>query len=249
MTSGNRNAAAAQSTAEARAIIRNPPRPSWPAAAWYRVLELPVEERQRQRTLRPPFGRSHARTIRCAPCRAVPGTLSRGDDVSHRRRGAMSAPSPPVARGRAAPVATGARTPRSHPRGRWTERDGQLPRPRRRSQGACRERRRSPDGERRVGRGGAHLGERDGKLLHQFTVPGQAQGVAFVDDAHVAVAPQDGGLLLMDLDGAAVLQSVRARSCEGSRRRNANGSTSAMPARRLTSYAARILTPAVGVTR
>jgi hypothetical protein len=47
-------------------------------------------------------------------------------------------------------------------------------------------------------------------MLHQFVVDGQAQGVAFVGDDRVAVAPSSGGLFLFDLDQARLLETVRA---------------------------------------
>ena len=54
-----------------------------------------------------------------------------------------------------------------------------------------------------------------GKLLHQFTVSGQAQGVAFVDEQHLAVTPQGGDLLIMDLDPTALLATVKASLTRG----------------------------------
>jgi WD40 repeat protein/DNA-binding CsgD family transcriptional regulator len=49
-----------------------------------------------------------------------------------------------------------------------------------------------------------------GDQLHELEVDGQAQGVAFVDDDHVAVAPYGGNLLIFDLDPDKVLQAARA---------------------------------------
>ena len=49
-----------------------------------------------------------------------------------------------------------------------------------------------------------------GELLHQLHVDGQAQGVAFIDDDHIAVAPQAGQLLVFGIEPQAVLKAVRA---------------------------------------
>ncbi len=49
-----------------------------------------------------------------------------------------------------------------------------------------------------------------GQLLHQLTVAGQAQGVAFVGDRRIAVTPSGGGLLLFSIDEHDLLQAARA---------------------------------------
>lgn len=49
-----------------------------------------------------------------------------------------------------------------------------------------------------------------GKLLHQFVVEGQAQGVAFIDNGRIAATPQTGNLLIMAIDPQVLLQTVRA---------------------------------------
>lgn len=54
-----------------------------------------------------------------------------------------------------------------------------------------------------------------GALLHQFSVDGQAQGVAFVGDDKVAVAPSGGGLVVFDIDPARLLKTVRASVIRG----------------------------------
>jgi len=52
-------------------------------------------------------------------------------------------------------------------------------------------------------------------LLHQLRVAGQAQGVAFVDDDHLAVAPQEGDVLTMTLDRDELLRTVRSTLTRG----------------------------------
>jgi hypothetical protein len=54
-----------------------------------------------------------------------------------------------------------------------------------------------------------------GTLLHEFSVPGQAQGVAFVGNDRLAVAPQAGGVLIMALNRAELLPVVRASLTRG----------------------------------
>ena len=54
-----------------------------------------------------------------------------------------------------------------------------------------------------------------GALLHQLSVPGQAQGVAFVDERHVAVAPQDGNLLIFTIDVDELAQIARSSLTRG----------------------------------
>ncbi|MET1232916.1 MAG: PQQ-binding-like beta-propeller repeat protein, partial [Candidatus Limnocylindrales bacterium] len=49
-----------------------------------------------------------------------------------------------------------------------------------------------------------------GKLLHQLSVDGQAQGVAFVGNDRVAVTPSGGGMLVFYIDTAKLLDVVRA---------------------------------------
>ena len=53
------------------------------------------------------------------------------------------------------------------------------------------------------------------QALHEVTVAGQAQGVAFVDDTHLAVAPQPGGLLVFTLDRDELLATVRSSLTRG----------------------------------
>ena len=48
------------------------------------------------------------------------------------------------------------------------------------------------------------------ELVHQMSVDGQAQGVAFLDEARLAVVPQRGDLVVFDLDAATLLSDVRA---------------------------------------
>ena len=52
-------------------------------------------------------------------------------------------------------------------------------------------------------------------LLHQLTVEGQAQGVAFIGEDRVAVTPSGGGMLVFDLDPAHFLSTVRASLIRG----------------------------------
>ena len=52
-------------------------------------------------------------------------------------------------------------------------------------------------------------------LTHELRVRGQAQGVAFVDEQHLAVTPQDGDLLVMSLDRAELLARVRSTLTRG----------------------------------
>jgi WD40 repeat protein len=52
-------------------------------------------------------------------------------------------------------------------------------------------------------------------LEHELRVPDQAQGVAFVDDTHLAVMPQAGDLLIMILDRAELLATVRSTLTRG----------------------------------
>ncbi len=47
-----------------------------------------------------------------------------------------------------------------------------------------------------------------GTLVHQFSVRGQAQGVAFVDERHVAVTPQSGSVIINTIDPEELLQTV-----------------------------------------
>ena len=54
-----------------------------------------------------------------------------------------------------------------------------------------------------------------GSLLHEFSVPGQAQGVAFLANDRLAVAPQAGDDLIMSLDGTQLLQAVRQSLTRG----------------------------------
>jgi len=54
-----------------------------------------------------------------------------------------------------------------------------------------------------------------GSLLHEFSVPGQAQGVAFLANDRLAVAPQAGDVLIMSLDGTQLLQAVRQSLTRG----------------------------------
>jgi WD40 repeat protein len=54
-----------------------------------------------------------------------------------------------------------------------------------------------------------------GALLHEFTVAGQAQGVAFVGNDRLAVTPQAGGVLIMALDSEDLLEVVRGSLTRG----------------------------------
>ena len=54
-----------------------------------------------------------------------------------------------------------------------------------------------------------------GALLHQFSVEGQAQGVAFIDDLRLAVTPSGGDLLIFALDPAELLDIVRGSLTRG----------------------------------
>ena len=54
-----------------------------------------------------------------------------------------------------------------------------------------------------------------GELRHEFNVPGQAQGVAFVGTDRLAVAPQAGDVLLMSLDRTDLLRTVRLSLTRG----------------------------------
>ena len=53
------------------------------------------------------------------------------------------------------------------------------------------------------------------ELEHELRVPGQAQGVAFVDDTHLAVMPQAGDLLIMILDREELHAKVRSTLTRG----------------------------------
>ena len=52
-------------------------------------------------------------------------------------------------------------------------------------------------------------------LEHELRVPGQAQGVAFVDETHLAVTPQSGDVLVMILDRDELLAKVRSTLTRG----------------------------------
>ncbi len=52
-------------------------------------------------------------------------------------------------------------------------------------------------------------------LEHELQVPGQAQGVAFVDETHLAVTPQSGDVLVMILDRDELLAKVRSTLTRG----------------------------------
>jgi WD40 repeat protein len=52
-------------------------------------------------------------------------------------------------------------------------------------------------------------------LEHELRVPGQAQGVAFVDEQHLAVTPQAGDILVMILDRDELLSKVRSTLTRG----------------------------------
>ena len=54
-----------------------------------------------------------------------------------------------------------------------------------------------------------------GSLLHEFTVDGQAQGVAFVGEDRVAVTPQAGPLMIMAIDRQELLSSVKSTLTRG----------------------------------
>ena len=54
-----------------------------------------------------------------------------------------------------------------------------------------------------------------GTLLHQLSVEGQAQGVAFVDDDLVAVTPSGGGMLVFDIAADSLLANVRGGIIRG----------------------------------
>jgi WD40 repeat protein len=49
-----------------------------------------------------------------------------------------------------------------------------------------------------------------GTPLHQLTVEGQAQGVAFIGEDRVAVTPSGGGMLVFDIDTTRFLATVRS---------------------------------------
>ena len=53
------------------------------------------------------------------------------------------------------------------------------------------------------------------ELEHELRVPAQAQGVAFVDDTHLAVVPQAGDLLIMILDREELLAKARSTLTRG----------------------------------
>jgi WD40 repeat protein len=53
------------------------------------------------------------------------------------------------------------------------------------------------------------------ELEHEMQVPDQAQGVAFVDDTHLAVMPQAGDLQIMILDRDELLAKVRSTLTRG----------------------------------
>jgi WD40 repeat protein len=77
----------------------------------------------------------------------------------------------------------------------------------------------SPDGT-RVATGAADgrvriWDSRTFKLLQELRVDGQAQGMAFLDDDRIAITPQTGDLLIMALDPAEVLDTVRAGITRG----------------------------------
>ncbi len=72
----------------------------------------------------------------------------------------------------------------------------------------------SPDGS-RVATGGSDgtLRVRDAKtgaLVQQMEFGAEVQGVAFIDDLHLAVTPQGGDLLLMTVDPTELADTVRA---------------------------------------
>jgi WD40 repeat protein len=54
-----------------------------------------------------------------------------------------------------------------------------------------------------------------GTLLQQMTLGTQAQGVAFIDDRHIAVTPGDGGLLVMTIDQSELQTLVRRSLTRG----------------------------------
>jgi WD40 repeat protein len=53
------------------------------------------------------------------------------------------------------------------------------------------------------------------ELQHELRVPGQAQGVAFVDEHHLAVVPEAGDVLIMILDRQELLTKVRSTLSRG----------------------------------
>ena len=53
------------------------------------------------------------------------------------------------------------------------------------------------------------------KPAHELSVPGQAQGLAFTDETHLAVVPESGDLLIMLLDRDALLEKVRSTLTRG----------------------------------
>ncbi len=61
----------------------------------------------------------------------------------------------------------------------------------------------SADGQVRVWEG------HTGTLLHEFTVTGQAQGVAFIGNDQLAVTPQSGDMLIISIDTRVLLDVVR----------------------------------------
>jgi WD40 repeat protein len=56
---------------------------------------------------------------------------------------------------------------------------------------------------------------RTGELLHQVTVDGQAQGLAFVDDTHLAIAPHAGHVYIETIDRQELLEIVAGSLSRG----------------------------------